>query len=393
METFAPFVDLRAQYECIRTEVDAAIHRVLESTHFVGGPQLAAFEEEFAAFVGARYCVGVANGTEAITLALKAAGIGRGDEVLVPANSFFASAEAVSNANAVPIFVDVDPMTFHMSLVRAEEAITSRTRAIIPVHLYGLAMDLSGFETLAASRNLVMIEDCAQAHGAEIHGKVIGSSGRLTCYSFYPGKNLGAYGDGGAVTTSDPDLEARLRMLRDHGSLVKYEHRVIGTNSRLDSLQAAVLSVKLRYLPQWNDARRRHARKYAAALEDSSIIPPAIPEGNQHVFHLFVVRCSRRDKLKHFLEEKGIQTGVHYPFPLHLTEAYQALGAPGSGSKPIAEMLAGEILSLPIYPELSERQIEHVILALQGFVLRERLAPVAELHGARQIDRRPHSRP
>ena len=378
MDTIVPFVDLRAQYAGIRAEVDAAIHGVLESAHFVGGAALEMFEQEYAAFVGAGYCVGVANGTDAITLALKAVGIGSGDEVLVPANSFFATAEAVSNANAIPIFVDVDPVSFHMSLAGAEEAITSRTRAIIPVHLYGRAMDLGGFEALAARRNLVMIEDCAQAHGAEIHGQVIGSSGRLTCYSFYPGKNLGAYGDGGAVTTSDPELAARLRVLRDHGSPAKYEHSVVGVNSRLDSLQAAVLSVKLRYLSQWNAARRNHARKLAAALEGSPIIPPAIPEGNQHVFHLFVIRCSRRDELKHFLGEKGIQTGVHYPVPLHLTGAYQALGAPGRGSKPITEMLAGEILSLPMHPELSEEQIACVIAALREFTGRIQLYAPAE---------------
>ncbi len=378
MDTIVPFVDLRAQYAGIRAEVDAAIHGVLESAHFVGGAALELFEQDYAAFVGAGYCVGVANGTDAITLALKAAGIGSGDEVLVPANSFFATAEAVSNANAIPIFVDVDPVSFHMSLAGAEEAITSRTRAIIPVHLYGRAMDLGGFEALAARRNLVLIEDCAQAHGAEIRGQVIGSSGRLTCYSFYPGKNLGAYGDGGAVTTSDPDLAARLRVLRDHGSPAKYEHSVVGVNSRLDSLQAAVLSVKLRYLRQWNAARRNHARKLAAALEGSPIIPPAIPEGNQHVFHLFVVRCSQRDELKHFLGEKGIQTGVHYPISLHLTGAYQALGAPGRGSKPIAEMLAGEILSLPMHPELSEEQIACVIAALREFTGRTQLYAPAE---------------
>jgi dTDP-4-amino-4,6-dideoxygalactose transaminase len=378
MDTIVPFVDLRAQYAGIRAEVDAAIRGVLESAHFVGGAALETFEQQYAAFVGAGDCVGVANGTDAITLALKAAGIGSGDEVLVPANSFFATAEAVSNANAIPIFVDVDPVSFHMSLAAAEEAITSRTRAIIPVHLYGRAMDLGGFEAMAARRNLVMIEDCAQAHGAEIHGEVIGSSGRLTCYSFYPGKNLGAYGDGGAVTTSDPDLAARLRILRDHGSPAKYEHSVVGVNSRLDSLQAAVLSVKLRYLSQWNAARRDHAKKLAAALEGSPIIPPAIPEDNRHVFHLFVVRCSRRDELKHFLEQKGIQTGVHYPVPLHLTGAYQALGAPGRGSKPITEMLAGEILSLPMHPELSEEQIARVIAAVREFTGRTQLDAPAE---------------
>jgi dTDP-4-amino-4,6-dideoxygalactose transaminase len=224
------------------------------------------------------------------------------------------------------------------------------------------------FEALASKHNLVIIEDCAQAHGAAIEGDTVGASGRLTCYSFYPGKNLGAYGDGGAVTTSDPNLLQRLRILRDHGSPAKYEHSVVGWNSRLDALQAAVLSVKLPYMHRWNTSRRRVAKQLAAALENSPIIPPVIPEGTQHVFHLFVVRCSKRNELKHFLDEKGIQTGIHYPVPLHLTAAYQALGAPGRGSKPVTESLSSEILSLPVYPELSEEQIAYIIAALGEFI-------------------------
>lgn len=378
METIVPFVDLRAQYASLREEVNEAIRDVVESAHFVGGHALERFEKEYAAFVGADYCVGVGNGTDAITLAVRAAGIGNGDEVLVPANSFFATAEAVSNANASPVFVDVDPVTFHMSLERVEAAITPRTRAIIPVHLYGRAMDLKGFEVLAARRNLTIIEDCAQAHGAEIHSEVVGSSGRLTCYSFYPGKNLGAYGDGGAVTTSDPESAARLRMLRDHGSPKKYEHQVIGVNSRLDALQAAVLSVKLRYLPQWNEARRSHAKRLASALDGTGIIPPEIPGGKEHVFHLFVVRTSRREELKNSLAARGIQTSIHYPVPLHLTEAYRALGAPGLGSCPVAEQLASEILSLPMFPELSEEQCHSVVEAVKAFASRDsaRLQPI-----------------
>lgn len=362
-----PFVDLKAQYATLREEINAAVMNVLESAYFVGGPILDKFEREFAAFVGAEYCVGVANGTDAIMLAAKAAGLGRGDEVLVPANSFFASAEAITNAGATPVFVDVDPLTFHMDAKLAAQAITKRTRAILPVHLYGRAMDLTPFEALARKHNLIIIEDCAQAHGASIHGNTVGSSGRLTCFSFYPGKNLGAYGDGGAVTTSDPDLMKRLRILREHGSPVKYEHSVVGWNSRLDALQAAVLSVKLPHLHAWNAARRENARKLTAALVGSPIMPPAIPEGNQHVFHLFVVRCSQRDALKSFLEEKGIQTGIHYPVPLHITAAYRNLGSAGLGSNPITEALAGEILSLPMYAEMSAAQLAYLIEALREF--------------------------
>ncbi len=366
--TKIPFVDLKAQYSGLREEMNAAILNVLESAYFVGGPVLEKFEREFAAFVGAKYCIGVANGTEAITLAARAAGLKQGDEVLVPTNSFFATAEAISNTGATPVFVDVDPVNFHMDVELTAKSITDRTKAIVPVHLYGRAMDLKPFEALAEQHNLIIIEDCAQAHGASIHGHTVGSSGRLTCFSFYPGKNLGAYGDGGAVTTSDPELMKRLRILREHGSPVKYQHNVVGMNSRLDALQAAVLSVKLPHLHRWNAARRDHARKLVAALEGSPIIPPTIPEGDEHVFHLFVVRCSQRDKLKRFLEEKGVQTGIHYPVPLHLTGAYQALGAPGPGSMPVAETLAGEILSLPMYAELSDEQIAYITDALHEFV-------------------------
>jgi dTDP-4-amino-4,6-dideoxygalactose transaminase len=258
--TQVPFVDLKAQYSGIREEIDAAVQQVLKTAYFVGGPVLEKFEQEFAAYVGTRYCVGVANGTDAITLAARAAGLGEGDEVLVPANTFFATAEAITNAGATPVFVDVDPVTFHMNVELAANAITDRTKAIVPVHLYGRAMDLKPFEALAKKNNLIIIEDCAQAHGAAIHGNMVGSFGRMGCFSFYPGKNLGAYGDGGAIVTNDTDLIKRLRILRDHGSPAKYEHSVVGWNSRLDALQAAILSVKLPHLHAWNAARRSHAK-------------------------------------------------------------------------------------------------------------------------------------
>jgi dTDP-4-amino-4,6-dideoxygalactose transaminase len=363
-----PFVDLRAQYATLREEVTAAVLTVLEGSQYIGGAPVEKFEHEFADFVGAKYCVGVANGTDAITLAARALGLGAGDEVLVPANTFFATAEAISNSGARPVFVDVDPITFHMDAVSAAKSVTERTKAIVPVHLYGRAMDMRPFEELAGRNGLSIIEDCAQAHGASIDGKTVGSSGRLTCYSFYPGKNLGAYGDGGAITTSDTELMEKLRMLRDHGSAAKYDHSIVGWNSRLDALQAAVLSVKLRFLHDWNEARRKHAKRFANALRSSPILPPEIPEDNQHVFHLFIIRCSQRDRLKQFMANKGIQTGIHYPVPLHLTAAYQTLGAPGRGAIPIAESLASEILSLPMYAELSEEGIDYILLALEEFV-------------------------
>lgn len=374
-----PFVDLKAQYETIREEIDLAIEEVVHSANFIGGPMLDTFEREFAAFVGAQYSVGVGNGTDALTLALQAAGLRQGDEVLIPANSFFASAEAVSNAGGNPVFVDVDPLTFHMSPEATARAINKRTRAILPVHLYGRSVDMSPFERLAKEHDLLIVEDCAQAHGAEFGGATVGSSGRLTCYSFYPGKNLGAYGDGGAITTNDPKLNTKLRTLRDHGSLRKYDHSLIGHNSRLDAIQAAVLSVKLPYLHRWNAARRDHAKYYAMALSGSPILAPEIPSGNEHVFHLFVIRCSKRDQLQQFLSEHNIATGIHYPVPLHLTPAYQSLGVPGKGSNPVSETIAQEILSLPMYPELSESQLQHVTDTLRDFITSHDLATV-DLH-------------
>ncbi len=382
VKTRVPFVDLKSQYSSLREEMLAAVSTVMETAYFVGGPVLEKFEKEFADFAGAKYCVGVANGTDAITLAAKAAGLEPGDEVLVPANTFFATAEAISNAGATPVFVDVDPITFHMDAELAARAISERTRAIVPVHLYGRAMDQRPLQALADRHNLMIIEDCAQAHGAAIHGSPVGTSGRLGCFSFYPGKNLGAYGDGGAIVTNDPGLCKQLRILREHGSPAKYEHSVVGLNSRLDALQAAVLSVKLPYLHAWNAARRDHARQLAEALEGSSILPPEIPEGNQHVFHLFVVRSSRRDQLRQFLADRGIQTGIHYPVPLHLTAAYQALGAPGPGSMPVAEALASEILSLPMYAELSDQQISYMIATLQEFTASDLVCAQEELAGS-----------
>ena len=371
MNSSIPFVDLKAQYAAIRDEIEPAIQDVLESAHFVGGPVLERFESEFAKFCGADFALGVANGTDAISLALRAAEVGPGDEVVVPANSFFASAEAVSNIGARPVFADVDPHTFLMDPASAAAAITPRTRAILPVHLYGRVLDMRPFVELADAHDLTIVEDCAQAHGAVLAGETVGSSGRLTCYSFYPGKNLGAYGDGGAITTNDPELRQRLMVLRDHGSPRKYEHSCVGYNSRLDALQAAVLSVKLRHLPDWNAARRRHAETYAAALDGSPILPPEIPAAGQHVFHLFVVRSNYRDRLQQFLTSRGIGTGIHYPTPLHLTEAYQRLGAPGRGSFPVAEAMAGEILSLPMYAELSADQLRFTVEAIHEFVRTE----------------------
>jgi dTDP-4-amino-4,6-dideoxygalactose transaminase len=362
-----PFLDLKAQYASIREEVNAAIQAVLDSAHYVGGEWVEKFETEFASYVGAKYAIGLGSGTAALELALRAAHIGAGDEVIVPANTFFATAEAVTNVGAIPVFADVEPSTFHFDASLVERAVTPKTRAIIPVHLYGRAADLTEIEEIAAQYSLQIIEDACQAHGARKNGLRVGSAGRLTCFSFYPGKNLGAYGDGGAVTCNDKEAAETIRILRDHGSPSKYKHLAIGTNSRLDSLQAAVLSVKLRHLDRWNALRARHARAMAAALEGSGVQPPEIPADGEHVFHLFVARARQRETLRDFLRKRDIDTGIHYPVPLHLTPAYQALGAPGHGSFPVAEALAEEIVSLPMYAELSESQIEHVVSALREF--------------------------
>jgi dTDP-4-amino-4,6-dideoxygalactose transaminase len=362
-----PFLDLKAQYRSLAPEINGAVADVLESAQFVGGSFVESFEQEFSSYIGARYAVGVSSGTSALELALKVAGIGPGDEVLVPANTFFATAEAVSNVGAKPVFTDVDAASVHLDVNSAEKMITSRTRAIIPVHLYGRAMDLMQVAEFAAAYRLRIIEDAAQAHGSAYNGAKIGASGRLTCFSFYPGKNLGAYGDAGAVTTNDSDEARKLCLLRDHGSPAKYQHSVIGTNARLDSIQAAILSIKLGQLDEWNQLRRKHAAQMASAFADSPVIPPEVPAGGEHVFHLFVVRSQQRNALRNHLRANGIGTGIHYPVPLHLTEAYQQLGYPGQGAFPMAEQLAEEILSLPMYAELTDEQIEYTIDAVLNF--------------------------
>jgi dTDP-4-amino-4,6-dideoxygalactose transaminase len=377
-----PFLDLTSQLESIREEIMDAVDRVFTSGQFVGGEWVERFEEQFARFVGSRYAIGVGSGTAALELALKAAHIGAGDEVILPANSFFATAEAVSNVGARPVFADVNPRSFHLDVASSERLITARTKAIIPVHLYGWAMDMTALQKLADQHRLTIIEDAAQAHGTERDGIPVGGSGRLTCFSFYPGKNLGAYGDGGIVTCNDEVHAERLRLLRDHGSPAKYVHVIVGTNSRLDALQAAVLSVKLHYLREWNVRRVQHAIAYAAKLRNSYIQVPEIPSGREHNFHLFVIRAKNRDALRQHLHARGMGTGIHYPEPLHLTPAYRKLGYAMRGSLPVAEALAPEILSLPMYPELSESQRDQVTEAVLEFFDRIEMQQVSTLPAA-----------
>lgn len=372
------FLDLAAQYTQIRDEVLDAMHRTIESAHFVGGEIVEQFEEEFARYVGARHSVAVGSGTSALELILRALHIGPGDEVIVPAYTFFATAEAVSLVGATPVFADVRSDTCHLDPLSVERYITPRTRAIIPVHIHGRAMDISEIERLAREHHLEIIEDACQAHGSRFGGVRVGGSGHPTCFSFYPGKNLGAYGDGGAITCSDSGLAESLRILRDHGSPVKYQHVTVGTNSRLDTLQAAVLRIKLRHLDEWNKHRVRHARIYCRALRDANVVLPASAPVGGHNYHLFVLQTPQRDALRRFLSECGIETGIHYPTPLHLTAAYQTLGYPGPGTFPVAERLAREVLSLPMYPELTLEHIRRVAAAVWEFT--PRLTGAADVH-------------
>jgi dTDP-4-amino-4,6-dideoxygalactose transaminase len=365
-----PFVDLQAQYRSIKAEVDAAIQRVLDTSAFVLGREVETFEAAFAEYVGARECVGVSNGTDALHLALLACGVGPGDEVIVPANTFFATPEAVSAAGATPVFADCDPVTYNIDAAKVEAAVTARTRAVIPVHLYGQPADLDAVGAVAERHNLIVIEDAAQAHGARYKGRRVGALARAGCFSFYPGKNLGAYGEGGAVVTDDAEVARRLRLLRDHGSSVKYRHEIVGFNSRLEGIQAAVLSVKLKHLDGWNESRRRHAARYRemlGALEEAGALSLPREAGYaEHVYHLFVVQTSARDELQRYLAAAGVHTGIHYPTPAHLQPAYAALGH-AAGDFPEAERQARRVLSLPMFAELTERQLRYVAHAFEDF--------------------------
>ena len=356
-----PLVDLGAQYREIGDEVDAAIRRILETTRFILGPDVKEFEAAFASYVSADGAVGVASGTAGLHLALLACGVGPGDEVITTAHTFIATAEAISHAGATPVFVDIDPVTYNLDPQRVEDAVTPRTRAIMPVHLYGHPADLDPLLEVARRRDLRLIEDAAQAHGAEYRDRRCGAIGDLAAFSFYPGKNLGAYGDGGAVTGNDPALIARVRKLRDHGRTSKYEHDEVGYGERLDALQAAILSVKLRHLERWTEARRAAAERYRELLADVDVQPPAEADWARHVYHLFVVRVAERDRVLRGLTEAGIGAGIHYPLPLHRQPAYAHLAV---SDLPETDRAAAEVLSLPLYPEITEEQQRAVVDAL-----------------------------
>ena len=361
-----PFVDLKQQYLSIKDEVLAAVAGVFESTQFVLGKEVAAFEEEFASYSGARYGVAVNSGTSALHLALLAAGVGPGDEVITVPFTFVATAAAVWYTGAKPVFVDVDPESYCMESARIEEAITPRTKAILPVHLYGQAADMDAISAIARRHGLPVIEDAAQAHGAEYRGRRCGSIGEMGCFSFYPGKNLGAYGEGGMVTTNNPELARQVRILRDWGAEKKYHHVLKGFNYRMEGVQGAILRVKLRYLEQWTEARRANATLYSRALADSNLHLPKEAPGNRHVYHVYGVMTPRRRELMDALEAQGVQTGIHYPVPVHLLPAYSDLNYQ-AGDFPIAERLASEELSLPMFPELAESQIDAVVSAIEEY--------------------------
>lgn len=369
MGILAPFfklVDLQRQYQSIREEVLAAVDAALSGMELFLGPNVRAFEREFAAYCGSAEAIGVGSGTDALYLALRACDIGPGDEVITVANSFFATVEAIVMAGAKPVFVDVDEATATMDPEQVVAAITSRTRALMPVHLYGQAADMHPLRSIAQEYGLRVIEDASQAQGARYHGRVVGTLGDIGAFSLYYSKNLGGYGEAGVVTTSDPQLAERLRMLRDHGSRQRYHHELIGMNSRLDELQAAILRIKLRRLEAWNQQRRAHARAYTARLEGIVTTPFERPDA-EHIYYVYVIQTDHRDAVRASLAEQGIQTGIHYPVPLHLQPACAAF-APPKGAFPVTERLAGRILSLPMFPELTTDEIDRVCDGVRNLV-------------------------
>ena len=361
-----PFLDVYKTYEEAKDEIDAAVSRVMNSGRYILGEEVDRFEDSFATYVGAKHCVGVGNGFDALQLALRAVGVGPGDEVIVPSFTFIATWMAVSHCGAVPIPVEPDVSSFNISVEGIESALTTRTKAIIPVHLFGRPADISPILDVASKHDLFVIEDAAQAHGALVGDTRIGSQGDLVTWSFYPGKNLGAFGDGGAVTTNNDELADAVRTLGNYGSNEKYIHTALGINSRLDPLQAAILSAKLPYLAKWNRRRQEVATFYVENSTSEHILLPEMSQKNISAWHLFVVRSKLREELQHYLEQHGIQTLIHYPVPLHLQEAYTNLGYQ-EGDFPVSELLSKEVLSMPIGPHIDGEQRRHVVDVLNNW--------------------------
>ncbi len=366
IQTKINLVDLNKQYNHIKLEIDEAIQRVIMNCSFIGGEEVSFFEEEFANYCDAHYCVGVNSGTDALKFICKALDIVEGDEVILPVNTFIATALGVSSVGAVPVFVDCDHETYNIDPKKIEEKITPKTKAIIAVHLYGQPAEMDSILKIAKKHDLYVVEDACQAHGAYYKGQRVGSFGVASAFSFYPGKNLGAYGDGGAVITNEVCIAEKISKLREYGQKQKYVHTEKGTNSRLDGLQAAILRVKLKYLDEWNEKRKNVAACYHNSLGDLRIDLPKTRPGRSHVFHLFVIEAYNRDELIQFLKQRDIFCGIHYPIPLHFQEAYKELGYE-SGEFPVSERVASRILSLPMYPELEKEEIDYVNDALSEF--------------------------
>ncbi len=362
-----PFADLRPMHDEIRSELDAAYQKVMDNSWFIQGKELEAFEKEFADYVGVKHCIGVATGLDALYLILKAYGIGAGDEVVVPSNTFIATALAISYAGATPVFVEPVLETFNIDASRIEAAITSKTKAIMAVQLQGRCCDMDEINCIAEKYNLKVIEDAAQAHGSKYKGKMAGALGDAAGFSFYPGKNLGALGDGGCVTTNDDELAAKVRALGNYGSDYKYHHIYKGTNSRLDEMQAAFLRVKLPHLDKWNESRRKVAARYLTEIKNPLIkLPLPTSEEYEHIYHVFVIRCDKRDELEKYLADNGIHTVKHYPIPMHMQQAYADLHI-REGALPIAEEISRTVLSIPMYYGMTDEQISYVIERMNRF--------------------------
>lgn len=362
-----PFVDLKAQYQSIKNDIDNAIQKVIDESSFIGGTSIGVFERKFAELLGVRHCIGVANGTDAIYIALKMLGVGPGDEVITTASSWISTSETISQCGAKPVFVDIDPQTFTIDPTKIEDKISERTKAIIPVHLYGQAAHISLIKEICDRHKLLLVEDCAQSHFSKEGNQYVGTFGDAATFSFYPGKNLGAYGDAGAIVTSNDELAIKMRMFANHGALRKHQHQMEGINSRLDTIQASILEVKISHILKWTALRMENAKYYTSRLSGANgITVPFVRGGTNHTFHLYVIRTSKRDALKAFLESKGIQTAIHYPTILPNMQAYQYLGYE-KDSFPVANQYQSEILSLPMYPELSKEQMDYVADRISEF--------------------------
>lgn len=360
-------VDLKAQYHAIEDEIDAKIKEIIHSSHFIIGNNVMELEKEIASYYDAKHAIGVASGTDALHLAILGCGIGKGDEVITTPFTFIATAEAITYTGARPVFVDIDEKTFNIDVKKIKKAVTKKTKAILPVHLFGLSADMEKIKGLAAEYKLKIIEDCAQSFGALYKGKKTGAIGNAGCFSFFPSKNLGCYGDGGMVITNDDSMAEKIRILRNHGQKVRYYHSVIGYNSRLDEIQAGILRVKLKRIDEYNKKRKENARLYTEKLKGADIITPFEPEGYYHVFHQYSIRTSKRDSILKGLTDAGIASAIYYPVPLHLQESYKDLGYK-KGDFPVSEAVASDIISLPMYPELTAGQIDEVCKTIKELI-------------------------